>query len=151
MNLKKLQEELINILVEVDTNPQSINNVGDLNISRYKLAILSGDNSQNNNKCVINFLVGVSCDTYDELLYSIGYVVYKFKDKKLDASGSDDFINFSDDKGFEIFTPESGKWIANLSFSVAIFYDYSYYDDIILRDYIFRNEPPIETVNYEYE
>lgn len=147
MDLKKVQTELISILEsEVDVSPNFINPVGETKQDKFKLAILTGDNN-NDNKMTINFIVGISVDTYDELLQEISKTIKKFKRSRLSVSAKNDYIKISSDRAFQIFTPESGKWIANLNMSVDVLYDFSETN----TDYIFGGTQKIETVNYDYQ
>lgn len=147
MNLKQLHYELLQLLADADAATNQINPIGSTEISRFKIAIISGSNNEENNRCEINFLIGVSVDTYEDLLDNISHVVSVFKNKRLSVCGVRDYINFSTDKGFEIYTPESGKWIANLSFKVPIVYNFESVDS----DFIFGERTITEVVTYRYE
>ncbi|NJM23500.1 MAG: hypothetical protein HC907_35150 [Richelia sp. SM1_7_0] len=148
MNLKQLHHELMQMLVEADVATNQINPIGSTDISKFKIAIISGSNNEENNRCEINFLIGVSVDTYEDLLDSISHVVSVFKNNRLSVCGVRDYIHFSTDKGFEIFTPESGKWIANLSFKVPTLYRFEADSD---SDFIFSETTITEVVTYTYE
>lgn len=148
MNLKQLHYELEQMLVEADVATNQINPIGSTDISKFKIAIISGSNNEENNRCEINFLIGVSVDTYEDLLDNISHVVSVFKNSRLSVCGVRDYIHFSTDKGFEIFTPESGKWIANLSFKVPILYRFEADSD---SDFIFSETTITEVVTYTYE
>lgn len=148
MNLNQLHNELMQLLADADAATNQINPVGSTDISRFKIAIISGSNNEENNRCEVNFLIGISVDTYEDLLSNISHVVSVFKNKRLSVCGVRDYIHFSTDKGFEIFTPESGKWIANLSFKVPIIYRFETDSD---SDFIFGEKTITEVVTYRYE
>jgi len=150
MNLNRLLTELTEILEGAATPSNEVNTSGEIQQSKYKIAIESGG-EEVESVCNVNIIVGVSCDTHENLLYEIGKVVYLLKGRQTSDTGNRNRIMLDGASGFQIFTPESGKWIANLKFTAPIIYDFTQYRDEINDISIYSKQAQTETVTYIYQ
>ena len=150
MNLNRLLAELTEILEGAAIPSNEVNTSGEIKQSKYKLAIESGG-EESESTCNVNLLVGISCDTNEDLLYEIGKVVYLLKGRQTSDTGNRNRIMLDGASGFQIFTPESGRWIANLKFTAPIIYDFTQYRGNISDVSIYSKQTQTETITYTYQ
>lgn len=150
MNLNRVLQDISDLLIEPATPTNGINFSGDVEQSKYKLAIESGNTSSEDTYCEVNVIVGVSCDSHEELLFEIGKVIFLLRRKQIRDTGNRGRIELDSNNGFQIFTPESGKWISNLRFTIPVIYDFTEYMDKTDDNSIYSNKNKTEQVQYIY-